>query len=200
MARQHNSAETRELIISSAIDTFIEKGYSHTTLEDIVKRVGLTRGAFYWNFNSKKDILEEILRRYEAFYRDIYTSYTHYDSAYETLKSFLEVDLGKKNADNPYIKIVLYKVELSDGLPELTEIQSRLDRDFTAIIEGEIRRGQERGEFRTDISSRMLTLSLYMTLLGFDNYNVAETPRPDGTFFTEDEIKILVNLLLQRLV
>ncbi|WP_144743729.1 TetR family transcriptional regulator [Enorma burkinafasonensis] len=200
MARQHNSAETRELIISSAIDTFIEKGYSHTTLEDIVKRVGLTRGAFYWNFNSKKDILEEILRRYEAFYRDIYTSYTHYDSAYETLKSFLEVDLGKKNADNPYIKIVLYKVELSDGLPELTEIQSRLDRDFTAIIEGEIRRGQERGEFRTDISSRMLTLSLYMTLLGFDNYNVAETPRPDGTFFTEDEIKILVDLLLQRLV
>lgn len=200
MARQHNSAETRELIISSAIDTFIEKGYSHTTLEDIVKRVGLTRGAFYWNFNSKKDILEEILRRYEAFYRDIYTSYTHYDSAYETLKSFLEVDLGKKNADNPYIKIVLYKVELSDGLPELTEIQSKLDRDFTAIIEGEIRRGQERGEFRTDISSRMLTLSLYMSLLGFDNYNVAETPRPDGTFFTEDEIKILVDLLLQRLV
>ena len=200
MARQHNSAETRELIISSAIDTFIEKGYSHTTLEDIVKRVGLTRGAFYWNFNSKKDILEEILRRYEAFYRDIYTSYTHYDSAYETLKSFLDVDLGKKNADNPYIKIVLYKVELSDGLPELTEIQSKLDRDFTAIIEGEIRRGQERGEFRTDISSRMLTLSLYMSLLGFDNYNVAETPRPDGTFFTEDEIKILVDLLLQRLV
>lgn len=200
MARQHNSAETRELIISSAIDTFIEKGYSHTTLEDIVKRVGLTRGAFYWNFNSKKDILEEILRRYEAFYRDIYTSYTHYDSAYETLKSFLEVDLGKKNADNPYIKIVLYKVELSDGLPELTEIQSKLDRDFTAIIGGEIRRGQERGEFRTDISSRMLTLSLYMSLLGFDNYNVAETPRPDGTFFTEDEIKILVDLLLQRLV
>ena len=200
MARQHNSAETRELIISSAIDTFIEKGYSHTTLEDIVKRVDLTRGAFYWNFNSKKDILEEILHRYETFYRDIYASYTHYESAYETLKSFLEVDLTKKNADNPYIKIVLYKVELSDGLPELTEIQSRLDRDFTKIIEGEIKRGQERGEFRTDISSRMLTLSLYMTLLGFDNYNVAEAPRPDGTFFTEDEIKILVDLLLQRLV
>ena len=199
MARQHNSVETRELIISSAIATFIKKGYSHTTLEDIVKRVGLTRGAFYWNFNSKKDILEEILRRYEDFYREIYSSYTHYDSAYETLRSFLEVDLEKKNADNPYTKIVMYKVELTDGMPELTEIQARLDHEFIGIIENEILRGQERGEFRMDISAHMLALSLYMRLLGFDNYNLAEETRPDGTYFSKDEIEIFIELMLQNL-
>ena len=74
MTRQHNSKETKDLLINSAIENFLEKGYSNTRLEDIVSRVGLTRGAFYWNFSSKKELLEEIFLRYEKFYSDIYSS------------------------------------------------------------------------------------------------------------------------------
>lgn len=199
MARQHDSKETRELIIGSAVDLFIEKGYARTTLEDIVKRIGLTRGAFYWNFKSKKDILDEIIVRYEKFYRDIYHSYTHSDSAYETIKSFLMCDLKKKNADNPYIKIIHYKVEACDELSELDEIQARLDEEFTSTIEAEIVRGQNQGEFRSDLSARTLTLSIYMNLLGFDMYNAVQVPQADGTYFSDEEIESFVELLLDRL-
>lgn len=199
MARQHNSAETRELIISSAIDTFLEKGYSRTTLEDIVQRVGLTRGAFYWNFKSKKDILDEIVNRYEEFYREIYSSYTHFDSAYETLRSFLLCDLRKKNAVNPYIQIVLYKVEATNGLSDLSERQAKLDEDFTGIIKREISRGQEQGEFRRDTDAELLTISVYMSLLGFDNFNAPHEPCADGTFFSDEAIVSFVDTILRGL-
>lgn len=197
--RQHNSQETRELIIGSAIDLFIEKGYSHTTLEDIVRRVGLTRGAFYWNFKTKKDILDEVVDRYECFYREIYTSYARFESSYETMKSFLTCDLMKKNVDNPYTKIILYKVEACDELSDLAERQARLDKEFTTLIEGEIRRGQELGEFRSDKSARVLTLSLYMNLLGFDTYNASQDTGEQGCYFTEEEIADFVELLLSSL-
>lgn len=198
--RQHNSQETRELIIGSAISLFIEKGYSHTTLEDIVRRVGLTRGAFYWNFKNKKDILDEIVDRYESFYREIYASYTHHESAYETMKSFLTCDLMKKNVDNPYTKIILYKVEACDELSDLAERQTRLDKKFTSLIEGEIKRGQDRGEFRRDKSARILTLSVYMNLLGFDSYNASYDTGDQGRYFTDEDIADFVDLILSSLV
>lgn len=200
MARQHNPKETRELIINSAVELFIEKGYSRTTLEDIVRRVGLTRGAFYWNFKSKKDILNEIIDRYESFFRDIYRTYEHAESARETMRNFLCCDLRKKNSDNPYTKIVLYKVEATNEFAELAERQASLDQEFTDLIEREIKRGQERGEFRTDKDARILTLSLYMNLLGFDTYNASGDVRPDGTYFSDEEIDSFIDILLDSLI
>lgn len=199
LAKRRNTEETRELIIGAAIELFIEKGYSRTTLEDIVKRVNLTRGAFYWNFESKKDILIEILHRYEDFYREIYVTFEHFDSAIDTLASFLTCDLKKKNSDNPYIKIVLYKVEDCDDLSELDEMQARMDKEFTTTIEAEISRGQTTGEIRSDVSARILTLSVYMMLLGFDTYNAAGEVGPAGTYFNDDEIKTFVQLTLDTL-
>lgn len=199
MARQHNAKETRDLIIDSAIQLFLEKGYSKTTLEDIVKRVGLTRGAFYWSFGSKRDVLLEVIERYERFYREIYSAYTRSESACETVKSFLLCDLKKKNVKNPYIQIILYKVEASDQFPELAELQAKLDHEFTAKIEAEIARGQELGEFRTDMPAHTLALSLYMSLLGFDSYNASGDAREDGTYFPEEEVEAFVDLILSSL-
>ena len=101
MTRQHNSKETKDLLINSAIENFLEKGYSNTRLEDIVSRVGLTRGAFYWNFSSKKELLEEIFLRYEKFYSDIYSSYEHFNSAKESLRSLFYLTLKRKTSLTP---------------------------------------------------------------------------------------------------
>ena len=130
MARQHSSKDTRERIISAAVEKFMEKGYSKTTLEDIVQHVGLTRGAFYWNFESKKDILDEIVARYQQFYRSIYSSYRHFDSARDTLRDFLLVNLRSKNTMNPYVMIIRYKVEASQEVSNLTERQTEMDKTF----------------------------------------------------------------------
>lgn len=187
------------MIISAAVEKFMEKGYSKTTLEDIVQHVGLTRGAFYWNFESKKDILDEIVARYEQFYRNIYSSYRHCDSARDTLRDFLLVNLRSKNTMNPYVMIIRYKVEVSKEVADLTERQALLDKTFLQTIQDEVARGQRQGEFRTDKPAEMLALVLYTYLLGFESYNTAHHLNEQGKFMPDENIVEYVDFLMEML-
>ena len=55
MARNKYPEETVEKILDTAQRLFLEKGYDHTTIQDIVDNLGgLTKGAVYHHFKSKK--------------------------------------------------------------------------------------------------------------------------------------------------
>lgn len=54
---------TKEKIIEEALYIFLEKGFSQTSVEDIVKPLNLTRGAFYWHFKDKDDVFRSIIHK-----------------------------------------------------------------------------------------------------------------------------------------
>ena len=59
MARNKHPEETVEKILAVSAKLFMEKGYEHTTLQDIIDNLGgLTKGAIYHHFKSKEDILD----------------------------------------------------------------------------------------------------------------------------------------------
>lgn len=61
MRRTHEDAEkTRQTILDASIQVFIKKGYTHTTMDDISNAANVTRGAVYWHFKNKEDILIEL--------------------------------------------------------------------------------------------------------------------------------------------
>ncbi|SNZ21355.1 TetR/AcrR family transcriptional regulator [Cohaesibacter gelatinilyticus] len=53
-------------ILSHAQILFFQGGYEDTSIADIVKSAGVTKGAFYHHFSSKADILEQLLDRLVA--------------------------------------------------------------------------------------------------------------------------------------
>jgi AcrR family transcriptional regulator len=57
--------DTRTRIIRQAISLFSQKGYHATSVEDIAKAAGITKGAFYWHFESKEGLLESFLEEWE---------------------------------------------------------------------------------------------------------------------------------------
>ena len=58
MARNKYPEITVEKILEAAQRLFLEKGYEHTTIQDIVDELGgLTKGAVYHHFKSKADII-----------------------------------------------------------------------------------------------------------------------------------------------
>jgi AcrR family transcriptional regulator len=53
--------EVRRRLLEAASETFLEKGYLDSTLEDIARRAGLSKGAVYSNFASKQEIVGFLL-------------------------------------------------------------------------------------------------------------------------------------------
>ena len=64
MARNRHPEETVNLILGVAFRLFMEKGYEHTSIQDIINNLGgLSKGAIYHHFKSKEDILVAVTDR-----------------------------------------------------------------------------------------------------------------------------------------
>ncbi len=67
MARNKHPEETVHLILDVAFRLFMEKGYEHTSVQDIIDQLGgLSKGAIYHHFKSKDDILMAVTDRMTA--------------------------------------------------------------------------------------------------------------------------------------
>ena len=58
--RQRQAESTRELLVSIARERFTEQGYAATSIEDIVKRAGVAKGALYHHFSGKDALFRAV--------------------------------------------------------------------------------------------------------------------------------------------
>ena len=65
MARRtkEEAEQTKQAILGSALELLYEKGFSRTTFDEVAKRINLTKGAVYWHFRNKADLLAELMRQ-----------------------------------------------------------------------------------------------------------------------------------------
>jgi len=63
MARRTHALaqQTRRRIVDAAALVFCRQGLSRSTLEDVARQAGVTRGAVYWHFSGKQALLNELL-------------------------------------------------------------------------------------------------------------------------------------------
>ena len=64
MALQARAEATRQRILDSAVDLFAESGYGETGLADVLQRAGVSKGAFYYHFDSKESVAVAIIEDY----------------------------------------------------------------------------------------------------------------------------------------
>jgi AcrR family transcriptional regulator len=63
-------SDTRQRILSVALDLFTEQGYDGTSLREIAEQLGVTKAAIYYHFESKEDILMALHMRLHDFGKD----------------------------------------------------------------------------------------------------------------------------------
>ncbi len=67
MARNKHPEETVNLILDVAYRLFMEKGYEHTSIQDIIDHLGgLSKGAIYHHFKSKEEIFYAVTDKMTA--------------------------------------------------------------------------------------------------------------------------------------
>ncbi|MGO4590909.1 ScbR family autoregulator-binding transcription factor [Micrococcaceae bacterium Sec5.1] len=63
---QQRAKDTRLSVIEGAAHVFAEVGYGNASLSDITKRAGVTKGALYFHFTSKRELALAVIQEQHA--------------------------------------------------------------------------------------------------------------------------------------
>lgn len=122
MKRTKEDAQiTKTKLINTAFREFLETGFEESKLEDIASKAGVTRGAFYWHFKDKNDLLDSVIE-----YKDIESMkicsqiFESELLPYDKLKkivslNFPEIKSAKKKSNFVRLKVELYNHMIKNG-------------------------------------------------------------------------------------
>jgi AcrR family transcriptional regulator len=60
--KRRPAAQRRELILDAAARLIAEHGYDHTTVDDIAREAGVSKGAVYLHWDGKESLFDDLLR------------------------------------------------------------------------------------------------------------------------------------------
>lgn len=122
---------TRKKILNAATHLFARLGYHKTTIQDIAYHIGMTTGAVFHHFSSKKDILEEVVEQlnanFEKYIEFLEQEHSNYN---EMIKGLVAIFVKRYHSDpDSIIALTSLSAEFS-GIrsPIIINIQSAYDR------------------------------------------------------------------------
>lgn len=59
-----DGSATRDSILDATQSLILERGFAGMTLDDVVRQVGITKGAFFYHFKSKNDLGKALMKRF----------------------------------------------------------------------------------------------------------------------------------------
>ena len=150
------SEATKLIIIEKSASVFNQKGYAGTSMSDIVKATGLTKGGLYGNFKTKDEIAEAAFA-YAVNYvwQEVSNRTRVIDNALDKLKAV--VYFYKERLFDPPVEggcPILKTAVMSENLPPQMQkdVQQTIEDWQNAIIKT-LEKGKERGEVKSDVDS-----------------------------------------------
>lgn len=116
MARKtkEDTEQTRQAILDSALQTFYEKGFSRTTFDEIAKRINLTKGAVYWHFRNKADVIAAIIKQ-RISKQDVNSNFSSIDELRKAVINRVLIVEKDKNVKD-FLFFMVYRMEWSEAV------------------------------------------------------------------------------------
>ena len=182
----------KEKITEKSIRLFDQKGFSETSIQDIVDSLGVTKGTFYYYFSSKEQLLMDIHLRYI----DDMLSNQHEilgdksKSSKDKLLAIVQMLLGNIKTQGARAKVFFREMRnLSEE--SLSEIIPKRDQ-FRLNIEKLIEEGKQNGEFRANLNSPIITFGI----LGVTNWSY-QWFNPEGSISDREVAEIFTEMILK---
>lgn len=157
------NGSTQEKILQESMRLFLEKGYHGTSIDDITRAAGLTKGALYWHFKNKEELLKRIVEEFEKRFLnnlilavgevkggvlDKFEKYIHFNSAFAYYNRELCVSFETLAAE---------LVGAHDRIePEFRRIYNK----YQAFLSDMIMQGKREGVFKEDLDTNLSALTI----------------------------------------
>lgn len=174
MARRtkEQSAQTRARLIEAARAQFEQHGYARTTLEQIARAAGLTRGAVYFHFADKAALFRAMRDEVELPLVDRIgpeLSAAHDDDALATIERFLlavMATIGRCETTRRTFEILSFGCEYVDGLSAELDLQRRRHSELRDQLRGAYLRARAQGLLRAEVDPALAALETTVFVSG----------------------------------
>jgi TetR/AcrR family transcriptional regulator, acrAB operon repressor len=182
---KEEAARTRRDIVEAALACFDRHGIAGTTLEQIAAQAKVTKGAVYWHFTGKAEILHAI--REEASIplldrADCTLLHCASASPLERIQRFLENMLGAIATDahtRRALSVMQFKCEYANDLAaELTDMRRNNDR-LAKSLEQAYAEARKSGELTGEFTPKVAALDTLVFLSGMIRLTLLDKTR-DG--------------------
>lgn len=151
---------TAQRILSCAINHFVRDGYLATSVDEIAASAGLTKGAVYFNFQSKEDMLKRLLDEAEEIIvtRAIALVQDAKPTAIDKMVAFMNHQSAVALTHPQHLLLlILMSIEFFGSNTEIEVRVRAIYRRLYACVESVIHLGQVEDTIRKDIRSHELT-------------------------------------------
>ena len=155
-SNQERREQSIEQVLAAALELFVTRGYHSTSIDDIARAAGLTKGAVYFYFKGKSALLLELLSQSSVLYTTIFREMQDSgEGAAQQLEMFVEwaARVGTQNSELLLLPILM-SLEFNDRDAEVEQALDRLDDRYHDEMERVVVLGQETGEFNDSLSPR----------------------------------------------
>ena len=187
---------TREALLDAAEVIFLERGVSRTSLEQIARQAGMTRGAVYWHFKNKSDLFHAMLDRVKMPLRQLLDDVEDPDQPNAPLESLRLATLhalGRlQGPRSRRVHTILLHCSESASDVDILALQDQLACDCYETMVERFEEARDTGtlidKVEPEIASRML-MSMILGLLHDwlrdpERYDIGDVgPRMINTFF-----------------
>jgi TetR/AcrR family acrAB operon transcriptional repressor len=170
MRKTKEEAETtKEKIMGAALQLFKNKGFDATRLQDIAKAAGMTRGAIYWHFKNKLDILTTLMLDMKKRFEVLLKNFQEEDGdAVEKLIRLIHGIIMAHTADERFQDIIIVMMsnyQISQNLRK-HHFKGEFPTQFIETVSDLTRQGMDEGTIRRDIDPNEIAWLILILFTG----------------------------------
>jgi AcrR family transcriptional regulator len=182
----------KERITEQSIRLFEKKGFTETSIQDIVDSLGVTKGTFYYYFSSKEELLmdihinyiDDLIQRQEKILSD------ELKNCKEKLYEIALMLISNIESKGPSAR-VFFREKRNLSEEHLSEVIPKRDQ-FRLNLQKLLEEGKEKKEFKESLQSDIVAFGI----LGITNWSY-QWFNPKGKTTDEEVTKIFVDMILQ---
>ena len=163
--------ERKKELVKKAYELFISKGYENTSVDDIIASAGIAKGTYYYHFESKEQMLEEVVNMM-------------IDEGVQRAKQVLQLDLKLEEKlvytilalrVTPEEQSVQNTIHAKENIILHKKINDRIIEEAVPILSEIAREAKKEGLFKLDDNiEERVRMTLILSNEMFDNNEVNE--------------------------
>jgi AcrR family transcriptional regulator len=158
--RADYSESTKQALVDSAVELFTKHGYASTSLDAIVKRSRVTKGALYHHFSGKQALFEAAFHQVETRAMDqltksIDSAGSPWQRALDGVQEYIRVCL-----DPSYQRLVIREAPVVMGIERWREAEEHFSYGIVRHVLEQLIEAGEISEVPVEVTARMMFAAL----------------------------------------